>query len=286
MTPRIAITGARGYLGSTLARHFRGQGRTVNAWHRGAEAGSRYELGGNLKALDWDGIEAVVHCAYDFRARGWEEIRLINVEGTLDLMRETLSRRARFVFISSMSSYDGCQSLYGRAKLTVEKEVLKAGCAAIRPGLIYGDPPGGLFATLCRAVRLTPLLPMIGLGAFPQYLAHDGDLARLLLAVATGQLALPASPLSAAHPRAVLFRDLVRVIASRQGRRITFVPVPWRLIHAAMTCAESAGLRLSFRADSLVGLVFANPAPDFEMPAGYEFRPFSQSSLTIDHREH
>ena len=278
MTSRIAITGSRGYLGSTLARHFSEGGCTVNAWHRGAEAGSRYELGGDLCALDWDGVGAVVHCAYDFRARGWEEIRRINVEGSLALMRETLSRGARFIFISSMSSYDGCQSLYGRAKLTVESEVLKAGGAAIRPGLIYGDPPGGLFATLCRAVRLTPLLPMIGLGNFPQFLAHDGDLARLLFAVATGQIALPARPLSAAHPKAVLFRDLVRAIAQRQGKRIAFAPVPWRLILATMASAEKLGLRLSFRADSLIGLVFANPAPNFEVPAGYEFRAFPEGA--------
>ena len=271
---RIAITGSRGYLGSTLARHFRDSGHEVCGWHRGAGTGSRYELGGDPRSLDWSGVGAVVHCAYDFRARGWEEIQRINVAGSLDLMRETLSRGARFVFISSMSSYDGCRSLYGKAKLVVEKEALKAGCAAIRPGLIFGDPPGGLFATLTRAARMAPLLPMIGLGAFPQYLAHDGDLSRLLLAVATGQIDLPPRALSAAHPEPVLFRDLVRAIARNQGRRIAFVPVPWRLIHAAMTGAEMSGLRLSFRADSLVGLVFANPSPDFDLPAGYSFRPF------------
>ena len=271
---RIAITGSRGYLGSTLARHFRDSGHEVCGWHRGAGTGSRYELGGDPRSLDWSGVGAVVHCAYDFRARGWDEIQRINVAGSLDLMRETLSRGARFVFISSMSSYDGCRSLYGKAKLVVEKEALKAGCAAIRPGLIFGDPPGGLFATLTRAARMAPLLPMIGLGAFPQYLAHDGDLSRLLLAVATGQIDLPPRALSAAHPKPVLFRDLVCSIARDQGRRIAFVPVPWRLILAAMTGAEMSGLRLSFRADSLVGLVFANPAPDFELPDGCSFRPF------------
>ena len=271
---RIAITGSQGYLGSTLAKHFRDSGHEMCAWHRGAGAGSRYELGGDPRSLDWDGVGAVVHCAYDFRARGWEELRRINVAGSLTLMRETISRGARFVYISSMSSYDGCRSLYGKAKLAVEKEALKAGGAAIRPGLIFGDPPGGLFATLSRATRMAPLIPMIGLGAFPQYLAHDGDLSRLLVAVAAGQIALPPRALSAAHPNPVLFHDLVRAIARGQGRRVAFVPVPWHLIHAAMTGAEMSGLRLSFRADSLVGLVFANPAPDFELPAGYSFRPF------------
>jgi len=271
---RTAITGSRGYLGSTLARHFRDSGHEVSEWHRGAGDGSRYELGGDPRSLDWTGVGAVVHCAYDFRVRGWEEIRRTNVAGSLALMRETISRGARFVFISSMSSYDGCRSLYGKAKLTVEKEVLKAGGATVRPGLIFGDPPGGLFATLSRAARMAPMLPMIGLGAFPQYLAHDGDLSRLLLAVATGQAELLPRALCAAHPKPVLFRDLVRAIARNQGRRIAFVPVPWRLIHAAMTGAEMSGLRLSFRADSLVGLVFANPAPEFELPAGYSFRPF------------
>lgn len=278
MTSHIAITGARGYLGSTLARHFRDSGHGVSSWHRGAEAGARFELGGDPAALDWTGIGAVVHCAYDFRARGREEIRRANVDGTLALMREAVSRGARFVFISSMSSYDGCRSLYGQAKLAVESEVLRSGGAVIRPGLIYGDPPGGLFATLCRAVRATPVLPMIGDGGFPQYLAHDADLARLIMAVCTGRIELPARPLSAAHPKAILFRDLLREIAARQRRRIALVPVPWRLIHAAIACAERAGLRLSFRADSLVGLVFANPAPDFELPDGFSFRPFPEDA--------
>ncbi|MEI6491806.1 MAG: NAD-dependent epimerase/dehydratase family protein, partial [Verrucomicrobiota bacterium] len=260
-TARIAITGSRGYLGSTLVKHFRDSGHEVCEWHRGAAAGSRYELGNDPRSLAWTGVDAVVHCAYDFRARGWDEIRRINVEGSLNLMRETVSRGARFVFISSMSSYDGCRSLYGNAKLAVEKEALKTGCAAIRPGLIFGDPPGGLFATLTRAARMSPLIPMIGLGAFPQYLAHDGDLSRLLLAVATGQIDFTPRALSSAHSKPILFRDLVQAIARNQGRRIAFVPVPWRLIHAAMTGAEMSGLRLSFRADSLVGLVFANPAP-------------------------
>ncbi len=125
---------------------------------------------------------------------------------------------------------------------------------------------------------MAPLLPMIGRGDFPQYLAREGDLSRLVRAVATGQLALPARPLSAAHPRALLFRDLVGLLARQQGRRIAFVPVPWRLIHAAMTCAERAGLRLSFRADSLVGLVFANPSATFELPDSYAFRPFPEGS--------
>ena len=115
---------------------------------------------------------------------------------------------------------------------------------------------------------------MIGLGAFPQYLAHDGDLSRLLLAVATGQIHFTPRALSSAYSKPILFRDLVQAIARNQGRRIAFVPVPWRLIHAAMTGAEMSGLRLSFRADSLVGLVFANPAPNFDLPAGYSFRPF------------
>ncbi|MEI6033757.1 MAG: NAD-dependent epimerase/dehydratase family protein [Verrucomicrobiae bacterium] len=272
---RVAITGARGYLGSTLARHFQAGGSEVAAWHRSAEAGACYKLGGGLGSLDWENIGAVVHCAYDFRARGREEIHRINVEGSLELLRETVSRRARFVFISSMSCYDGCQSLYGQAKLEVENEVLAAGGTVIRPGLIYGNPPGGLFATLCRAARALPVLPMIGMGNFPQYLAHDGCLARLVADVALGRLVLSARPHSAAHPQKILFRDLLRRIVAIERRRGTiFFPIPWRAIYAAMACAERAGLRLGFRADSLIGLVRANPSPAFDLPEGYFPRPF------------
>ena len=278
MSLRAAITGARGYLGSTLVRHFADAGHEAVGWHRGAGAGSRYGLGGDLRSLDWSGVEAVVHCAYDFRACGWEEIYRLNVVGSIELMRETIARGARFIFVSSMSCYEGCRSLYGKAKLEVENSVLQAGGAVIRPGLIYGNPPGGLFATLCRAVHALPVVPMIGRGDFPQYLVHHDDLARLIVEVAAGNIALPARPQSAANPQPFLFVDIVKQIAALHGRRPMILPVPWRAIYLAMVCAERVGLRLSFRSDSMLGLVFSNRSPSFDLPEGM-FRPFPAGAM-------
>jgi hypothetical protein len=44
------------------------------------------------------------------------------------------------------------------------------------------------------------------------------------------------------------------------------MPVPWRLIHCGLKTIEALHLPAPFRSDSLVGLVFQNPRPDFSLP--------------------
>jgi hypothetical protein len=63
---------------------------------------------------------------------------------------------------------------------------------------------------------------------------------------------------------AISFRELLRRIAARYGRKPVFVPVPWRLILAGLKGMEALGLNPPFRSDSLTGFVFQNPEPHFE----------------------
>ena len=69
-------------------------------------------------------------------------------------------------------------------------------------------------------------------------------------------------------------------LAAQHGRRPRFVPVPGALVLAGLRAAEVLGAGLAFRSDSLLGLLHANPAPDFTPQAalGLRPRPFAGAS--------
>ncbi len=102
------------------------------------------------------------------------------------------------------------------------------GYAVVRPGLVYGERPGGMMGALEKAVKAGPVVPLIGDGSYPQYPVHEEDLAELVFALC--QIEAPAEPVSAASGEAIPFRELLRRIAARHGRKPLFVPVPWPLI--------------------------------------------------------
>jgi len=268
----VAITGASGYVGSAISRAFR-----ANSWQvheLGRRSARPYDLSGDV-SVDWSGIDALVHCAWDFTLTRWEEIDRVNVRGSVQLLEA--ARRAgvtRGVFISSLSCFEGCRSLYGQGKLAVERQAARLGFAVVRPGLVYGERPGGMMGSLEKAVQAGPVVPLIGDGSYPQYPVHEEDLAELVFALC--QLAEPpAEPVSAASGEAIPFRDLLRRIAARHGRKPKFIPIPWRLILAGLKAMELAGLNPPFRSDSLTGFIFQNPDPNFESAHQMTtFRPF------------
>jgi len=281
--PAVAITGASGYMGSRLAEYFAKRGWAVLRVTRRARPDRADEIAWNLTgpapALDWANVDALVHCAWDLRARGLEENRRINVRGSIALLEAARAGGVkRCVFISSLSAFEGCRSFYGQAKLEVERGALTSGCAVVRPGLVYGEHPGSMVASLARAVRTLPVVPLIGDGRFPQYMAHEQDLARLLLGLCDGSLPIEARPWSAAHPTPIPFRQLLETLASAQGRRVYLLPFPWQLLNLFLAATETLRIPLSFRRDSLIGFVYQNTKPDFRLPAGYEFRPFALPS--------
>ncbi|HET7420277.1 MAG TPA: NAD-dependent epimerase/dehydratase family protein [Candidatus Dormibacteraeota bacterium] len=253
---RVAITGATGFVGSNLASRFERDGWSV--------ARTRFRLGDDVTA-DEVGADALVHCAYDFRPVGWADIRRVNVEGTRKLLAAASGKARRIVVLSTISAFDGCRSLYGKAKLEIEAEAARAGAAVLRPGLVFvdaGASAGGMYGSLERSAR-APVVPLIGGGGHCQYLVHIDDLYAAVRVLAAGEVPLPNRPVVVASPRCWTMRDLVMALARRQGRTPRFVSVPWQAVWLGLKSAELARLRLGYRSDSVVSLVHQDPHPDF-----------------------
>ncbi|MBI5242091.1 MAG: NAD(P)-dependent oxidoreductase [Elusimicrobia bacterium] len=280
---RCVVTGASGLVGSAVSSRLSSQGWRVLGLNRSGG----FVLGEDIGAQALRGAYGLVHCAYDFKARTWEEIGRTNVNGSIRLLKT--AREAgiqRLVFLSSISAYEGCLSLYGKGKLLVEQSVLALGGYVIRPGLVFGGLSGrGMYGSLERMAAL-PVLPVFDGGAQPFFLVHAEDLARAVESALSAERPAGERILIAAHPESVPFAELLRAMASGRGRRLRCLSVPGGLSLGALRVLERLGLGLRFRSDSLVSLLNPNPNPDFSNQGiwNVSFRPYPLGSgLDIRH---
>jgi nucleoside-diphosphate-sugar epimerase len=279
-TKTCAVTGANGYVGARLKAHLQRSGIQVVGWTRRAPAGSdtvSFQLGQKVQAKNFSDTTALVHCAYDFKARKWNEIVATNVRGSERLLHAAKAGGVgRIIFISSMAAFNGCRSMYGRAKLEIEQIALSLGAIVIRPGLVYGNSPGGIFGGLVRQVKGHRFVLLPGGGEQLRFLVHDQDLGRFVERCVRGNISPPGQPITLAHEEGWSMRRLLACIGDALGRQVTFLPVPWRLAWLGLKTFEWVGLPTPFRSDSLISLIRLNPAPSFELAKSLntQCRPF------------
>ncbi|HSU53824.1 MAG TPA: NAD-dependent epimerase/dehydratase family protein [Candidatus Dormibacteraeota bacterium] len=275
------VTGANGFVGGRVKNYLQRAGWHVREWTRSPKPGSdavAFQLGQEVSAEQFRGIDALVHCAYDFYARGWEQIYRVNVQGTGNVLRAAQAAGVpRVVFISSISAFAGCRSLYGKAKMESEAVALSLGQLVIRPGLVYGPEPGGVFGRIANQVKNSRVVPIIAGGAQTQYLVHEEDLANVIVRYLNGDLGSIKEPLTVANDEGLELKQIMRELARAYRKSLTFVPVPWQAVWLVLRTGEAAGLKLNFRSDSLIGMVYQNRNPSFALlkSLGLSCRPFA-----------
>ena len=261
MSALVGVTGANGYVGGRILAHLRDRGVEAVALVRRPEEASpparRYALGEPLEASLLEGIDTVVHAAYDASARG-DGVRAANVLGSMPLLEALGARGARLLLISSLAAFAGARSLYGQAKLELEQAVLGRGGAAIRPGLVFGAGASGLFGAMVSALSRSAFAPLPGGGWQRQFVTHDARLAELV-AMMIEERAEPDGPVFAAHETPTTLRAIAEQIAAASGRSLKVLALPARTAYLGMRAAELARVALPFRADSLLGLI--SPIP-------------------------
>jgi nucleoside-diphosphate-sugar epimerase len=282
-----AITGSNGYVGGCIKNYFAARGWEILELTRQPKPGTRgvaFQLDAEISPQVFAGVDALVHCAYDFKPLHWDEIRAVNIEGSRKILEVArVAGAGKIICISSISAYDGCRSLYGNAKLEIEKIALDNGALVIRPGLVYGSGSGGMFGKLAAQVRKSSVIPMIGDGSQIQFLVHNEDLCAFIEKVADGKIEIAPQILTAANEQPWPFKKLLLEIARALGKKPKFIPLPWRLVWLGLKSAETCGLKLNFRSDSLVSLMNQNPKPDFSANSkiGLDCRPFEIEKLRI-----
>jgi nucleoside-diphosphate-sugar epimerase len=264
-----AITGASGYVGSRVAQRLGQDARVVALTRKPA---GNADISWSLTSTDdiaplfrQQRVSVLIHAAWDFSAVTSQEIQRVNVEGSIRLLRMAKAAGvSRIVFISTISAFAGARSLYGKAKLQVESAAAELGGIVLRPGLVFGDSPGGVFGSIRKQVQHQKFIPLIGNGKSPQFLVPEETLAGVVADAVAGRFdRAGGQPITVANPHPWPFRDIVRNLARAQGRKVTLIPLPWPLLYAGLRAGEIVGRKMPFRSDSVISFVYQDPAPDF-----------------------
>lgn len=269
MRQTVAVTGANGYVGglvlSALAPEFNvvslvriPKAEGEHKWHFDMSEDEMTEI------LQRASVTIIVHVAWDMATSSIDLLRSSCVAGTQRLL--TAARTAgvqRFIFISTISAFEGVRSAYGKSKLEAESLMFAHGALVLRLGLVYGNTNKGVFGGLVALATRMPIVPSIQDKVLNQYLLHERSFSSAILRAARGEFSTERRALTLAHPRAICLTDLLRNIADARQRKVLFVPIPWVILYSVLRLAELARVPVSFRSDSLVSLVYQNPAPNF-----------------------
>lgn len=146
---KCLVTGATGFIGSSLCERLQARGVRLERSGREAPAASQIE-----------GAAVVFHCAgIAHRAASWEDYETHNYRATLALARRCSEAGVRrFVFLSSVIAADPADA-YGHWKLRTEQELLTEHevspmrIVVVRPALVYGPGAGGNLERLIELVQ-------------------------------------------------------------------------------------------------------------------------------------
>jgi NADH dehydrogenase len=264
----VVVTGANGFIGRHLVKHF-----TAAGWEVRSLARPTWELGRPLGSVV-DGADLVIHTA--LAPYSSPDAHERNLEGSRVLIEEVRNHPpTRLIFISSVSARPDARSSYGRDKFALQSMLAGPRELAIRPGLVLGD--GGLFHRIRSVLRRGRVVPLVGGGRQLVQTVYVDDLVAAASAAVDQGLS---GVITVAERTPVRFSELLRETARLMHRRVLFVSVPARLVALGLMSAEKLGIALPVSRDSLVGLQTAELAEVDDIP-GVEVRDFRASLASL-----
>jgi len=263
MSGRVAVTGANGFIGRNVVRHFRDAGWEVRAIVRpgrrcavpiGVELVAAPLVAADLMRAA-AGTEVIIHAAGRTRAATARQFQTANVEATRQVVCAAVELGSRLVHISSQAaagpgtperprSEDDppCPlTPYGRSKLAAEEVVRtshRLRWTIVRPALVYGPADRNalpLFKLAQRGIAL-----QVARFPAPAYtFIHVDDVARGIEAAATA-LAAEHQVFSLGHPQSETADTLTDTLARVLGRPCRRVRFPYTLLLAAALAGDLA----------------------------------------------
>jgi nucleoside-diphosphate-sugar epimerase len=256
--PVIAITGANGFIGSSLLQYFRGHNYSVIALVRnaslipGAEVRS-FNLEHTPRPNLLQGVDVLIHCAF-IKIDSHADAGKLNYEGTKSLIECAYSNKVKkIIFFSSVSAHEHALSSYGKSKLAAESLFNLQTDAILKCSLVIGN--NGLFQRMLHHVLSKRFIPLINGGQQPlQIIAIDDVLKAVDFIInnnITGNFIL-------ANRQQFTYRSFFKTLARINNRRILFIPIPVLLLQAVIYISNLFNLHLPVNKDNLEGLKAMN----------------------------
>ena len=260
---KIAITGATGFIGSHLTRHFLSQGwevvglcrRLPDREQNPAVEFVPYDLGKGVPDDALTGCAALIHCAHVLYSPRQPDADQLNIEGSRQLFRAAESAGlGKILYLSSLSAQPEVWSHYAKSKLEVESLLNPERDMTLRLGLVLG--PGGFAGRLLGVLARTWIVPLMGTGRQPVYVIHIEDLCEVVESLIQSP---DSGTLQIGHPRELTVVGVNRALARVLRRRVLFLPLPSGLFQPLVSLAEHLGAELPVTSENLLGLQGARP---------------------------
>lgn len=267
---RALVTGASGFIGSTLIEELNTLGFEVRALMRRTSSSSNLE-GLKFERAEGDLTDAaslrdavrevnyVFHLAGAVTARNRAEFDRLNAIGTKNLAEAVAEVRpglSRFVYVSSLAAGGPSGSLkprdeeepdhpvsaYGESKLAGERYLMKYRhvypVSIVRPPMVYGPKDKATFVFIKSVSRnLVPMLPGSPLDGGHKYYSsiHSKDLCRGIVQAGVASLdKVPSGEIFyLADDQVATYEDLMTVISEKLNRNPLRVRLPKLAIRAA-----------------------------------------------------
>lgn len=268
MKARILVTGANGFIGTTLCKYLGSRGFEVIAALR-QHVGSFSDMGIRTVSIgsvdgrtDWSnavsGVDIVVHLAgrahivADGKKGSIQAYRQVNAAGTRNLAEQAARAKVkRFIYLSSVkvngeeskdtyheNSEPSPADVYGLSKLEGEVQLKivahQSGMEGviIRPPLVYGPGVKANFLSLMRLIKRNIPLPLAGIKNQRSFI-YIGNLVDCIHTCITRSAAANQTYL-VSDDKDVSTSELVRLIASALGCHVRLFPFPQSLLRSVI----------------------------------------------------
>ena len=245
----IAITGARGFIGSALTDQLLKLGYSVRLLVRSRQGVESFEargaelIGGSLADLTaletlCQGVDAVIHCAGTVRGRKLEDFLPGNRDGAEHLARvlEAAATPPPLLVLSSLAAREPHLSHYARSKrlgeAVLEQHRGRLAWTCLRPPAVYG--PGDKELVPLFRLMAKGWAPLPGSPDHRVSLIHLDDLVAAVLAWLTYSGAhrdlQGVFTLSGPEPQGWSWRELAALTSEILDRKVRLVPLPMGLL--------------------------------------------------------
>lgn len=252
----IAVTGANGFIGSHLVEYFAGKNRRVRALQRKPGATERnnvtyhsFSLGEPIDERDFNGIDWLVHSAYQPYGPKNRDADNVNRKGTKELIRVCRKNNIKLIFLSSFSAHEEAESHYGRSKLELETFIDQQRDCILRLGLVLGNK--GLFADTVDILKKSKIIPLIDDGVQPVQILLVDDLCGIIEKVIDNNLS---GKYNVATEEIYTIRDLYVQVAERMRLKRLYVPFPLKLLQLIVATIELLRIPVGINSENVLGL--------------------------------
>ena len=273
---KIIITGANGFIGSALVKHFQKKGWNVIALVHVLPKKPldevvyvSYDLTNEPPEGAFEDADVLIHCAYirnDF---------LKNVKGTKVLLEQSRKHGLKKnIFLSSFSAHEDAVTKYGKQKLELERSFSGEGDVNIRAGIVLGE--GGLFGEMREHIKKGKRVPLIDGGTQPMQSIHVDDLVMIIDKVVDKNIS---GTFTVAEEEPISYKLFFTAIFQKLDLKPKFIRVPFGLINFALSITEALHIPMPVAKENVLGLKFIKfreTKKDLEK-LGVKVRSFNES---------